>query len=1304
MSDSTPPAKSGKSPAGWCLLAVLAAGGSGALLHWKFQQPEIIKVEQIRTQASGEAAQAYFTTALSKLDQQRPDEAVASLLKVLECQPNHLSAQALLLDTLRNTTWHLPIAQWTLPFPARQIAFGANPDSFYTWIEDPASAPPLGTMLRWNLSDLSIQAVLPAHGDQETEAFSLSPDERFLVLHQRQGDHPRTSLIHPESMRVISELSPAQVPHGSITCFAWSADSALLAYPAATQEGGSIWRIIDSASGETVRESDPIPPGRYWLSAVFSGNRLRAISSDGFLLELPLQPAQPTRYGENSANFQQAFLSKDGKQLIASVPDETEQLEFHQWDIRENAEKGSLELSKTSGASGTWQFAESFRDAFPWSGESSGFWRGLTQNQRNATFPQPLQIQGSIAHLTDGDSSRPQQHAPLIANDDISALATRQNFLAVADRTGGVRILECLPRLETPFNTAESSDSNPPPDEDLNHWYAELDPLLTGIVRLSPLAKNQKLAACTAGELVVFNRDGNIWKRENSAPVRGGIFLHELSQERIAVLTADRLLIFQQKDLSKLAEFPLGFDVDQNTPVFWTSEPNHDWLAAQIGPHLRAWSLKDQTALLHRDALHEGSAWTFEQRNGIIGLAAPGLKDHWLPMAKDSGLTMPEFESLKALASVLSNPLDNAPKKAAAIQPADLSALLATDQVSSLKAAFLQSHPKTSAKDTLLPLWRRLAQDLPEEKMIDLARWASQLGRNHPWYQDFLRSQICKQDARLYSLLLDRPSENTDASFDPQSLSEWQQLAGDSEELVRLKQQAWSYLRSDLRHMAPLLTTTALAAAYPDIDFEKVAKLDPAALDALAKALTASHPDDPLLQRIREVQQRESIRQTLEAHLHQQQQAYETTADTPHLFALAEAMMWLGKLNDAKTLLSEHLASDARLDSAQCYFLISSRIPQAALAPSITELKSERIWQTWLQTTSKPEELLPKVEAILNATHGTGPLAISALTKSLEYSSLPAIRKCLDQAKDLPRPLRDYCTARCLWAENQKSSFYALWPEEIPNLRAKARNSNWLGWDTILAGKDYDQFFTDLQDDLKTIQVNEQQTPEQLKLTSQVLQNADTVLHFGAKRVRNAQLEAALILSRKPELTSIALQLSERAKAAGADPIACLRAEARCLATSGNAHEAYKRWLLVMDAEFDGKVIAEDYLDAAQSIFQDGQDIAGMELLFRGQRANPTDGKFALRAGWMALITHHAEQAYGIFTRVELEAYPSADKETVLALTCAAAELGGRPDLADKHFLQLIHTNQQWQREDNLNNLTWPDDVKGAIIGVSKRF
>lgn len=240
-------------------------------------------------------AAADFATGRARIDAGFPDEAPPHLLAALEGDPRHPEALGLLVETLGRPGWSFPALTLRHPAPPRAIAFGATPDTLFSAID--ADAQGDGAVLRWDLATATLQASYLPPPEASVRGLSPAPKGKRLLVRFAAPVDP--VLCDAKSLRVVARLPlPAREGIGA-GCFAWSPDGLLLAYPARAEgpdPAAFQWRIVDAASGQTVRESDPLPASAATpLAARLDRAGLRAVARDGSLLDCPVDPTVPVR-------------------------------------------------------------------------------------------------------------------------------------------------------------------------------------------------------------------------------------------------------------------------------------------------------------------------------------------------------------------------------------------------------------------------------------------------------------------------------------------------------------------------------------------------------------------------------------------------------------------------------------------------------------------------------------------------------------------------------------------------------------------------------------------------------------------------------------------------------------------------------------------------------------------------------------------------------------------------------------------------------------------------------------------------
>jgi hypothetical protein len=93
----------------------------------------------------------------------------------------------------------------------------------------------------------------------------------------------------------------------------------------------------------------------------------------------------------------------------------------------------------------------------------------------------------------------------------------------------------------------------------------------------------------------------------------------------------------------------------------------------------------------------------------------------------------------------------------------------------------------------------------------------------------------------------------------------------------------------------------------------------------------------------------------------------------------------------------------------------------------------------------------------------------------------------------------------------------------------------------------------------------------------------------------------------------------------------------------------------------------------------------------------PQDPNFALRAGWVALLTANPDRAYDFLRAGKRIGYPAEKLENATALLVIAAAQAGAPDDATVYFNDLVKMDPAWIDPETLETLDWPDELKSIL-------
>ncbi|MCW1922270.1 DUF4062 domain-containing protein [Luteolibacter arcticus] len=1384
----------------FAVLAV-AAGVLGVVARNKQRQAEVAedKANTAAAETRRSLAAADFDSGAARIAAGSPDEALPFLLASLDSDPKNVDAQALLLDTLRRTAWNFPEIELKHPLPVRMLSFGKNRNTLFAATDSSSSAEGFNTTLRWDLAKPAISSMLAPHWGEITLTLSASPGGKHLIV-QRDYKHLGDAfLCNAETMQVIARLPVTRARTIPATCFAWSTNGALLAYPANPAPGSPaassfVWRIVAAASGQTLRESGPLPPtAAAPLSAQLDGVRLRAIAADGSLLEMPIQPNAAERRGKVEIPFDFAVFSPDGGDLLAALPQEDREEPRHEIiEIRD--ENGQFESSlRDVTADDGWASPTALAERFPWSNWASPFWEKMF-GQPGGTAP-PLRVTGSLLESTDGNATR----MPIRAESQIESVAASGNRVAVGTASGMLTVHEFLEPLGHRLPPAKDLPEDLPENEGEAGWKtvagdtrgqiqvrgrdwrlkakegdritpierypgwmwvcdaalpadsafivqagysagsggyssagmvvsdAATGEILTDLEPVSEirsvtfLGDRHRVAAMGAMEVIVADVEKNGFRQVTTLPVVDARAIYYIAgRELLAVATTGSVSVFDARDFSPVLTLPFaqaahGTDWEQ-TRHAWAHDATNEWLAYRRDRQLDVWSLRSGRRLVSSLPLPSADVVPgFAEKDGMTGLALSGTVEAFVPLARTGGLEAPQIAALRGLSECLAGMrFAEGSRALAAIDPQrrhelakGLDAGAAEPLLPGAKdllARMVTLVPRTSAPAIWEPVWERLALGGGESQRI--ARWAADLGKDHPWFRGYIRNLIGRSDERFFTYLLrEKPEGHEEDAQEPlphdYDIGHLHRLAGDPEATGDFKQTAWLVLRT--ASAGKDLTDDAAREEFPDLDFEALAKLEPAALEALRKALDEGEQSDWRIKLIDELGKRPAALARLDGRVAATLAAWEADQTPARALDHAEALAFRGEVAKAAEFLAGKIPDDTALTLEQAHFLISSRL--ATTCPVALERALDALGSPWLRAAwvSSPGENLPaRVERTMTAVDGQGRAAISALHAALRANDPDAIATALRLAKDLPRPVRDYATARTLWALGKKAEVFALWPDDLPDFRELEEASDWGGWEAVMYWEETDKFLDQLNQMAATLKAPEDAAIEDLRALGERLLDKEATATFGAKRVREALVSCALGLADDAGSAELVTKMVDHARLAGASHPDCLRIEARSFMAQGDFTSAYARWLQLIDNAESG-LVAADYVYAARCVLEDMQDAAAMELLNLGKERFPTDASFAADAAWLLLTTEHPEEAGVMLEHGFTIPYPEDQKQTATAMLLCAAEQTERTDRADQAYQELLALSPEWGDEKSLETLEWPEALKQTLLAVAKR-
>ncbi len=355
----------------------------------------------------------------------------------------------------------------------------------------------------------------------------------------------------------------------------------------------------------------------------------------------------------------------------------------------------------------------------------------------------------------------------------------------------------------------------------------------------------------------------------------------------------------------------------------------------------------------------------------------------------------------------------------------------------------------------------------------------------------------------------------------------------------------------------------------------------------------------------------------------------------------------------------------------------------------------------WLAT-DRMEELFrsgdeESVLAAISEAGNQGPFAAAALALALESDHPEWIEACLKSATDLPPVLLQIGRSRAAWLKGQRSTALSPWPGSFPEMRDIRRREDWEGWEQA----DFEPALKNIRqcvlDELVAIEVPESSTAEQRLAIADRLADPETLATVGKPRFALACMNAALAFSAHKEDSETTFELANTARSLGAPPEPCMRAEALALTAMGDYEKAHPLWITLITEHPLETQIPGDYAEAAYTAFENSDPQQAMTILTTGMHRYPEDANFALRAGWVALLTGNPERGYQFLKDGKRTGFPPEKEENAIALLTIAAAQCGFYDDATVYFNDLLRIDPAWGELATLDTLEWPEELKFSL-------
>ena len=322
--------------------------------------------------------------------------------------------------------------------------------------------------------------------------------------------------------------------------------------------------------------------------------------------------------------------------------------------------------------------------------------------------------------------------------------------------------------------------------------------------------------------------------------------------------------------------------------------------------------------------------------------------------------------------------------------------------------------------------------------------------------------------------------------------------------------------------------------------------------------------------------------------------------------------------------------------------------------------------------------------AVIDSAPNGLPLA-TALYHAIESGNTDFIGHTLAKAEDIPPSL-------VALAKRQI-------PEEV-DFEHLRRIEDWQGYESPDFTPLLNRSRKERADTIASLTLPENPTEIDISAFSLRLTDPETLGKLGKPLVAEKAISAARSLAEIPTHAATAIRLTDLAQGLGTHPAACLRVRAAAFATLSDFNAAHTTWINLITHQPEAAHLPTDYSEAAYTAFENGDPRQAMEILNTGLFRFPQDVSFAIRSGWIALLTDHPKEALVCLTRATKLGLPPAEIENTTALLAITHFQLSDPATASSYLEQLKAISPKWEDPKNIEALPWPESFKAALVGI----
>jgi hypothetical protein len=273
----------------------------------------------------------------------------------------------------------------------------------------------------------------------------------------------------------------------------------------------------------------------------------------------------------------------------------------------------------------------------------------------------------------------------------------------------------------------------------------------------------------------------------------------------------------------------------------------------------------------------------------------------------------------------------------------------------------------------------------------------------------------------------------------------------------------------------------------------------------------------------------------------------------------------------------------------------------------------------------------------------------------------------------------------------------ALGKNPLPKIEFLQRTQDWAGYEApdfsplfLAANKQASQA-------LAALEITESSSEKEIEELVKNLYAPITLKTLGRAILAEKAIAHAQFLSQKTAHAETAIGLSQLAEHHGANPTACLRARATSLTTLSRFKTAHQIWIDLITYHAEAAHLASDYSEAAHTAFETHNPSQAIEILKTGLFRFPRDTAFAIRAGWIALLSGYTAEARDFLLHATQLGLPPDEIENTTALLLIAHHKLGDTTSALSYLAQLQAISPKWSDPKAIKALAWPADFLKSL-------